>query len=908
MEDEIQPFMVNGPTTFNQSQVDIAALDGGGIAYVWQDLEGTSSTVIRIFGADGTPVTGTIELLAREVSLDDEGFEIASTFASGAEVTPVAGGGMIVTYQEIFENSQENIRDNDVLAQRLSPTGTAIGEPILVNDDNGDGRPPPSSVSPEQFDGGPSAAALEGGNVLVTWTTRSSAEEGFSVIGRVLGPSGEALTEEFPLLEAERDRIEVGLPGGGFAVAATTDGFFEGSSFFPTATAIQRYEADGTPTGPQIALTEFGVTGLVPFADGSMMALGFALGGPPLAQRIAADGSLDGPSIALLDAGSFAFSLEDFRIWSVTGEPTPDGEAFVLGYVAQPNGADPGLETINFGVFDKTGAPLDGYTGGAAGGTLTTGGGTLAWNAGRDWSGIIDLAFLDSEEPTLAAGWVDGARPFSIQGLTLPIDAGGTEFEAVNDAMVLVRRNETETIRVLANDLVPDVDDLTITIEQDGQFGTARVSGTAIEYTPNRAVTVGPDSFTYRIEDSAGRSDTATVSVEIGPDFAILGAPVARVVEGGAVGSVAGLWARGDRIFVSQAVENTGAGEAQQPEIAIELFKRSDDGFAPVVPSLVQFLLPDGPIERPVALDGDVRETTVGYTIGLGDVFFDLVAPGEYLLGARVNLRDSLADPTNETFQPESDLTDNVSSPDAYVPIVVTRDTLAEIAADAVGEVFSGTALDDLLLIDGQPNGRSMDGGEGFDAAFFRDVFRDDNLQLEALLLGARSGSPDAVGSLSNGAGVVLTDLETDRSDTLIGFERITLQNGSFLFDVPGDDVPFTYRLYSAAFARTPDEPGLRFWNDARNDGLGDRALSRAFVNSPEFAEKFGADPTDEAFIEALYGNVLLREPDADGEAFWLDAFSSGALDRVDMLLAFSESAENVTRNEENYDDGVWVL
>lgn len=53
---------------------------------------------------------------------------------------------------------------------------------------------------------------------------------------------------------------------------------------------------------------------------------------------------------------------------------------------------------------------------------------------------------------------------------------------------------------------------------------------------------------------------------------------------------------------------------------------------------------------------------------------------------------------------------------------------------------------------------------------------------------------------------------------------------------------------------------------------------------------------------------MLLRAPDAGGERFWLEAFSTGTLDRADMLLAFSDSPENRTRNADNYDDGVWIV
>ena len=148
-----------------------------------------------------------------------------------------------------------------------------------------------------------------------------------------------------------------------------------------------------------------------------------------------------------------------------------------------------------------------------------------------------------------------------------------------------------------------------------------------------------------------------------------------------------------------------------------------------------------------------------------------------------------------------------------------------------------------------------------------------------------------------------------DGVDRLDNIERAQFDDGAFIFDAIGPDVGYIYRTYSAAFARTPDEGGFVFWNDTINSGAFDReGVAQFFVDSAEFAEKFGADPTDEAFIDALFNNVLLRDPDDAGRSFWLDAFESGLFDRAAMLVFFAESPENVARNVENLEVGVWVV
>ncbi|MDT1853295.1 DUF4214 domain-containing protein, partial [Acinetobacter baumannii] len=58
---------------------------------------------------------------------------------------------------------------------------------------------------------------------------------------------------------------------------------------------------------------------------------------------------------------------------------------------------------------------------------------------------------------------------------------------------------------------------------------------------------------------------------------------------------------------------------------------------------------------------------------------------------------------------------------------------------------------------------------------------------------------------------------------------------------------------------------------------------------------KYGAGVTDGVFVDALYRNVLQRAPDQGGKDFWLGALADG-VGRADVLLAFSDSAENVAQ------------
>lgn len=103
-------------------------------------------------------------------------------------------------------------------------------------------------------------------------------------------------------------------------------------------------------------------------------------------------------------------------------------------------------------------------------------------------------------------------------------------------------------------------------------------------------------------------------------------------------------------------------------------------------------------------------------------------------------------------------------------------------------------------------------------------------------------------------------------------------------------------RLYVAAFGRTPEVDGFNFWLEqysGANWNLPE--MAEFFLTSTEFEERFG-DPDDEGFVTQLYNNVLGRDPDAGGLAYWV-AELAGGMGRSTLLLLFSESPENVERS-----------
>jgi uncharacterized delta-60 repeat protein len=129
-----------------------------------------------------------------------------------------------------------------------------------------------------------------------------------------------------------------------------------------------------------------------------------------------------------------------------------------------------------------------------------------------------------------------------------------------------------------------------------------------------------------------------------------------------------------------------------------------------------------------------------------------------------------------------------------------------------------------------------------------------------------------------------------DGTDTLDGIQRLKFSDSVVAFDFNGD-AGAAYRLYQAAFDRTPDAGGLGYWIGVLDAQAPLQSVAASFVASAEFQQKYGP-LTDTQFATQLYENVLHRAPDSGGLQFWVTQLQAGAL-RGDVLAGFSESAEN---------------
>ncbi len=220
-----------------------------------------------------------------------------------------------------------------------------------------------------------------------------------------------------------------------------------------------------------------------------------------------------------------------------------------------------------------------------------------------------------------------------------------------------------------------------------------------------------------------------------------------------------------------------------------------------------------------------------------------------------------------------------------------------QLGGDDYFETRATSAHDDVVMT-GQGNDRALlragndmfDGGDGRDTAIFARQRGDFTVSVE-------------------GQTTIVTDKSgAEGRDTLTAVERLQFSDGTLAFDVNGI-AGQAYRIYQAAFARTPDAAGLGYWTRELESTGNLTNVARSFLLSAEFAQTYGNPATlpDRDFVFLLYQNVLGRGPDSAGEAYWLGELGNG-MRRESALASFSESVENQQNVTAAVKDGIWFI
>ena len=153
------------------------------------------------------------------------------------------------------------------------------------------------------------------------------------------------------------------------------------------------------------------------------------------------------------------------------------------------------------------------------------------------------------------------------------------------------------------------------------------------------------------------------------------------------------------------------------------------------------------------------------------------------------------------------------------------------------------------------------------------------------------SGAKSAY-SITNNTSSVTVSSGADGTDTLTNIERIQFSDMTVALDISGI-AGQAYRVYQAAFNRTPDNAGLKYWIGLMDGGYTLAGVASGFIASTEFKTLYGSNPTNELLVSKLYDNVLHRTPDEGGYNYWVGLLNTKKIDTISTLINFSESTEN---------------
>ena len=157
-----------------------------------------------------------------------------------------------------------------------------------------------------------------------------------------------------------------------------------------------------------------------------------------------------------------------------------------------------------------------------------------------------------------------------------------------------------------------------------------------------------------------------------------------------------------------------------------------------------------------------------------------------------------------------------------------------------------------------------------------------------------------------NGTIAVVTDTDTQEIAAVFDkVQRIDFSDYTVGLDIDGV-AGQAYRLYRAAFDRTPDEAGLGYWLGAMDKGIADlERAAEGFLNSDEFKALNAANNSNNDFITKLYEYVLHRTPDENGYIYWNEQLNASPEARAQVLAYFSDSAENIEQVSDLVADGI---
>lgn len=192
---------------------------------------------------------------------------------------------------------------------------------------------------------------------------------------------------------------------------------------------------------------------------------------------------------------------------------------------------------------------------------------------------------------------------------------------------------------------------------------------------------------------------------------------------------------------------------------------------------------------------------------------------------------------------------------------------------------------DDMLVADNSGED-SIDGGNGTDRVEFNDVAQGD------VTLSFSGGISTLADRSDPGNSTALLDVEILQTQ---GGVQLELDKHDGIGLISAANLSALTELYIAYFDRAADALGLSFWATAfQNNGFTFQEIADLFFTQPETVALY-SEVSDGEFVTAVYNNVLGRDPDPDGFAFWTAQLSSGNVSESSFILELLVGARAAT-------------
>ena len=121
---------------------------------------------------------------------------------------------------------------------------------------------------------------------------------------------------------------------------------------------------------------------------------------------------------------------------------------------------------------------------------------------------------------------------------------------------------------------------------------------------------------------------------------------------------------------------------------------------------------------------------------------------------------------------------------------------------------------------------------------------------------------------------------------TLSTLTAFALLSSALTADEREDDI---VEVYLATLGRVADKAGLQYWQESN---LTIEQITQSFFEQEETQALYASTPTTDAFVQEIYRNVLGREGEEEGVAYWSDALESGKIPKPLFIKAILDGAK----------------